>query len=118
MLNGDKGPLDYQLLVYAWVLLLSMWGGVANYIFKLRQSVLCCFSFAELLGDLVISGLTGLLTFYLCELAELPLLLTAALVGISGHMGSRGIFLMERLMDRRLKNMFGMPEEKNKEDRK
>jgi hypothetical protein len=42
-------------------------------------------------------------TFYLCEAAQFPPVLTAALVGISGHMGSRGLFLIEKHLTNRFK---------------
>jgi hypothetical protein len=48
----------------------------------------------------VTSAFAGLITFWLCEWAVVHPLLTAALVGISGHMGSRAIFKLERLAER------------------
>lgn len=49
----------------------------------------------ELIGELVISGFVGVLTFYLCESAGINQLMTAGFVGISGHMGSRAVIMLE-----------------------
>jgi hypothetical protein len=96
----DKDPTSYSILTYGWVVALSLWGGLTQYIRRGRpwrglRTV------AELIGDLVTSGFSGILTFYLCEASQLQPLVTAALVGISGHMGSRAIFTIERLLTRR-----------------
>lgn len=91
----EKDPTTYTLLTYAWVIGLSVWSGVAGFISKLRSGKARPFNFSELAGDIIISGLAGLLTFYLAEAAEINPLITAALVGVAGHMGSRAIALME-----------------------
>ena len=98
----DKDPTSYQLLTYLWVMLLAAWGGIASYIRRVRSGTAEKFSVMELIGEIVISGFTGVLTFWLCELAGFPGLLTAAFVGISGHMGSRAIALMEDSFKRKM----------------
>ncbi len=60
------------------------------------------FNFTELVGEIVTSGFVGVLTFWLCEFSSISPLLTAAFVGVSGHMGSRAIFSIEQMMERRL----------------
>jgi hypothetical protein len=42
------------------------------------------------------------ITFWLCEAAQFNPLVTAALVGISGHMGSQAIYQLERWAQKRL----------------
>lgn len=88
-------PASYSLLTYAWVVGLSVWGGVANFCHKLRQGHSRPFNLAELFGELVISGFAGVIAFYLCEAAHIRPIMSAAAVGISGHMGSRAIFMIE-----------------------
>lgn len=90
----DPGAID--ILTYAWVLGLALLGGFANFIAKHRRGEVRAFNVTELIGELVISAFAGIITFYLCAYAELDPLLTAALVGMCGHMGSRFIVLMER----------------------
>ena len=98
----EKDPTSYELITYGWVIALSCWGGVANYIRKVKAGQAEKFSVLEIVGEVVISGFTGVLTFWLCELSAFPPLLTAALVGVSGHMGSRAIALLEDNFKRRM----------------
>lgn len=94
----EKDPLSYTSLTYAWVILLSIWGGISGYIRRFKRDQK--FSLAELIGELSISAFVGILTFFLCESAQIQPVMSAALVGVSGHMGSRAIYLIEHLFTR------------------
>lgn len=95
---------------FAWMIGLSFWGGIAGYLRKVKQGNQR-FSFTELIGELFISGFVGVLTFLLCQSAQLNMLLTAAIVGISGHMGSRAILTIEKMLESKLNQVFPLPEE-------
>lgn len=97
-----KDPTNYPLLTYLWVIALSVWGGIVHHIKKLKSGTVTRFSFSELIGDIVISGFIGVMTFYLCEYANFDELLTAFLVGISSHMGTRGLMVLEELASKKL----------------
>lgn len=97
----EKDPSNYTLITYAWIFTLSAWGGLVSFIAKVKAGDARCFNFAELIGELVTAAFAGMLTFWFCELANFKPLLTAAFVGISGHMGSRLIFRFEKAMERR-----------------
>lgn len=92
----DKDPSTYTMITYAWIVALAAWGGIVNFINKVRQGEARACNIAEFIGEIVTSGFAGILTFWLAEAANINPLITAALVGISGHLGSRAIFLMER----------------------
>ena len=66
-----------------------------NFMRKLQNGQTRIFNIAELVGEVVTSGFAGVITFWLCENSNISPLVTAALVGISGHMGSRALFLFE-----------------------
>jgi len=103
-----KGPENYGFITYAWVFAMAMLGGVANNVKKIKDGTLKRFSFSELIGDLIISGFLGIVTFFLCEYARLDHMLTAALIGMSAHQGTRGIyFLEETIMKHFGKNISG-----------
>jgi hypothetical protein len=51
--------------------------------------------------------LSGVLTFYLCTWAKFDPLLSAAFVGVSGHMGSRAIMQLEKIAERRANKLTG-----------
>lgn len=97
----EKTITGFQILTYAWVIGLSTWGGLVNYISKIKSGQLARFNLTELIGDICISGFTGLLTFWLCQTANFDELLTAVFVGISGHMGARMIGKIEHILSRK-----------------
>lgn len=103
----DKDPFGYSVVTYVWVLLLSIWGGVVNFIQRLRRGESKAHNIVELIGEVVISAFVGVVTFYLCELSNFPQILTAALVAISGHMGTRALFVFERAIEKIIKNKAG-----------
>ena len=103
----EKTITGYALLTYAWVLTLSTWGGLVNYLSKVRAGAIARFNITELIGDMFISGFTGVLTFWMCEAAGFNELTTAVCVGISGHMGARMIGKLENVMSRK----FDIPED-------
>lgn len=91
----EKDPLSYTLITYGWVFGISFFGGLAGYLRKVKSGLINRFSLIELIGEMVISAFVGVMTFYLCEWADIPGPLAAALIGISAHMGSRAIFIFE-----------------------
>lgn len=92
----DKDPSTYPLITYLWVIALAAWGGAVSFIRKVRLKEVRAFNVVEFIGEIVTSGFVGVLTFWLCEAANFNPLITAALVGITGHMGSRALFQMEK----------------------
>ena len=113
--NMPNSPENIPLLTYAWVFLLSLWGGIASNIRKIRSGAIR-FSFAELIGDVVISGFIGLITYYLCKYYAIDDILSAVFVGISSHMGTRAIYALEIAISEKLK--IKLPEETNTKDEK
>ncbi len=100
MPDGQNGAgilktLIEQGLGYLWFVVLALWGGTASYINRVRKTK-SPFSFIELVGEWTISGFAGLMTAFVCAEMGLSFYLTAALAGVSGHMGGRAIFIMER----------------------
>lgn len=91
----DKDPTSYSLLTYGWVISLAIMGGIVNFMRKLQLGYVRAFNIVEFIGECVTAAFAGILTFWLCESAQISGLVTAAMVGISGHMGSRAIFMFE-----------------------
>lgn len=103
----EKDPTTYELITYGWVFLVASWGGVVNYIRKRREGIINFFSITEFIGELVTSAFSGLVTFFLCEAAHLHPMLSAAFIAISGHMGSRALFMIEKYMQDKFHNKIG-----------
>lgn len=109
----DKTPEMYSVLTYGWVIGISVAGGVSSFISKIKRGHIRSFNIFELIGELVISGFAGVITFWLCESAGLDQLMTAAFVGISGHMGSRGLFFFERVLQKQFDRIFNFQKTDN-----
>lgn len=98
----EKDPASYSLITYGWVLALSILGGAASFFGKVKAGAARWFNIAELIGETFISAFAGVCTFYLCEWSGFNPLLTAVLVAIAGHMGTRAIFVLERFFEQRI----------------
>jgi hypothetical protein len=95
---SENDPTTFPIITYVWVFGLSIMGGFAAFMRKLKAGDARMFNFVEFIGEVVTSAFAGLITFYLCEAAKLDSMLSAALVGIAGHMGSRAVFLLEKFL--------------------
>lgn len=96
----EKDPTTYSALTYLWVVGLASWGGVVSFLRKVQNGETHKFNFTELVGEVMTSGFAGILTFYLCEAAKIDGLWTAAMVGISGHMGARALYHVENIFNK------------------
>jgi len=106
MPDGQGGSNIIKMLVdaglgYLWFIFLAIWGGTVSYINRVRKTK-TPFSLVELVGEWAISGFAGLITAYLCAEMGMSFYMTAALTGISGHMGGRAIFIMEKWFQHRI----------------
>ena len=101
-MTPDKDPSTYSLITYLWVTGLAAWGGLVNFYRKVKSGETRSFDVVGLIGEIATSAFAGLTTFWLCEAAQFDPLVTAALVGISGHMGSQTIYQLERWAQARL----------------
>ena len=98
----EKDPSTYSWLTYTWVLLLSAWGGAVSFFNRVKNGDSRPTNFMEFIGELITSAFTGVITFYLCEAAHIPPLWTAVMVGICGHMGTRALYQLEKIVQRKL----------------
>jgi hypothetical protein len=84
---------------YLWVIGLASWGGIVSYLHRVNQYKLT-FNFLRLFAEITTSAFVGVITFLMCDASHIELPITAALVGISGHMGTRALFLIEQKYER------------------
>lgn len=98
----DKSPLTYSVRDYGVVLMTAIFGGLVSWYGRVRKGELPQTSVMVLIGELCTSAFAGLLAFWVCELSGFPPLLTAAIIGISGHAGARSILWFERQLEKRL----------------
>lgn len=91
----EKDPSSYSLITYGWVFMLAILGGIVNFMRKIQKGKTRAFNVVEFVGEIVTSAFAGVITFWMCEHAQFSPLVTAAFVGVSGHMGSRALFMFE-----------------------
>lgn len=96
-----KGPLDYSLKQYGFTLAVALLGGLVSWLAKVRRGDALPWHVMQLVGELCTSAFAGLLAFWLCEWSGAPPLLSAAMTGIAGHMGTRAISAFEGFAERR-----------------
>lgn len=103
-----KTPLSYSLQEYGIVLATALLGGLANWWIKVRKGEMIGWNIAALIGELCVSAFSGLTAFWLCEWWGLPPLLTAAVIGMAGHAGARGLNALEAIGQRVMEKKLGI----------
>lgn len=104
-----KDPLSYSLKQYGFVLGTALLGGMVSWYAKVRDGKVQPWNISQLIGELTTSAFAGLMAFWVCELLNAPPLLTPALVGIAGHMGTRAISAFEDAARRRFDAAANVP---------
>lgn len=99
----DSGPLTLKNLIPTlWMAGIAMVGGYVNFRQKMQQGNARAWNLTELIGEMVVSGFVGVLTFWICRGFDVNPWLTAAGVAISGHLGARGIFMAEKALEKKV----------------
>lgn len=99
-MHEPGGPLIDSTLIGP---ILAVVGGVVSYLQRLKRKKDSIFSFAEVVGECVIAGFVGVLTSLVCQSQGVDWQISAALAGISGHMGSRVLYLAEKQIEKRIR---------------
>lgn len=85
-----------QVITYIWVLALSTLGGLVSYFNRLEKKKIT-HSLLRLVAEMITSSFVGIVTFMLCDAGNFSWQITAAMVAISGHMGTRLVFKFEEM---------------------
>jgi hypothetical protein len=104
----ERTPFSYDWITYLWVFAVAAGGGFVSFIRKVKEGTTRAFNFTELIGELVTSAFAGLLTFWMCRWANVDELLSAIFIAITGHMGSRAIFVAERVAEKWFSSRVGV----------
>lgn len=102
----EKTPLDYPAIQYALVIFLGAIGGLVARLQRISGNDVHCWKCAafRIVVDMITSGFCGVLAFWACESLNIPQLMTAVVIGICGHMGSRALFLAEKHFSEKMFN--------------
>ena len=98
----DNDPHLWEALGNAWrdnliALGVSMLSGLATYLHKVTRGN-GQFSLMTMIADIAMSGLAGLLMFWVCTEWRVSAWMTGVIVGISGHSAPRMIFLLDTIV--------------------
>jgi len=98
----ENGPMAAKNLIPTlYMTAVAAAGGVMSFYFKVKTGKVRAFNITEFVGEIVTSAVVGLVTFWICRGFHVDEWLTAAGVAISGHMGARAIFLLEKTLEKK-----------------
>jgi hypothetical protein len=95
-------PTTWPAVTWAIAVSMALSGGLVNWLAHSRSVAAGHFNIIELLGELFTSGFVGIGLFMLLDSLHQPLGICAASAGIGGHMATRFLFLVERIVEARL----------------
>lgn len=104
----DHDPLNYPLRQWGFILLMSLLGGFASWYNKVKRGELAATNLFALVGEFAISALAGLVSFMVCDYFSIPIGLTAAIAGLAGHAGAKGLSIAEVLLQRFAEKKLGI----------
>jgi hypothetical protein len=103
-MNTTSDPTTWPIITWVIALSMALSGGLINWLGNNRVKELNegRFRIFELFGELFTSGFVGLGIFMLSDSMGYPLGVSASGAGIGGHMATRFLFLIERIIEARL----------------
>lgn len=102
-LNFPSGGGEPNWFTYALIVLISVWGGLINYLGRVRRGA--TWQIGELLIELAISSFAGLVIGLIAIACNVSPLMSMALAGLAGHAGGRTVFVLDRLYRSRLDSL-------------
>jgi hypothetical protein len=103
-----RNPLQITVAEYGLMIGVAILGGLVTWIRKVKAGELPPWSIAQLIGEMVISGFAGLLTFWGCTAVDMPLVVIAPLAGMAGLAGSKGLVLAEKYAQKFAERRLGL----------
>ncbi len=90
-----NNPENFPLITWLWVIGMSILGGTVRTLTNLKMGMMPSDMLRRWVVDAIISIFIGMVTFFLCQWAIFPQMLTIALVSLSAHMGTGAIVMLE-----------------------
>lgn len=102
MMFGDEGPFAAKNLIPTlWMACVAAAGALLSFHQKVRLKKARWINVTELIGEIIVSAIVGIVTFWILRGYGINEWLTAGGVAITGHMGSRAIFLAEQFLEKK-----------------
>jgi hypothetical protein len=100
----NTDPTTWEMKYWYLSICMGVFGGLINWLAKVNKGVSRPFNVVELLGELFASGVVGLIVFMSCQANGISVALSAALSGVGGHMGTRLLFILEKLLEKQIES--------------
>ncbi len=100
-----RDPTNWPWGVWVLALGMSLAGGFVNWYGRIKSGHIITFNILELIGELFTSGAVGLGVFMVLEAWDQPIGVCAAACGVAGHMSTKLLFAVGRVVESRI-NVF------------
>lgn len=101
----EKDPTTWSMATWVLGFLMASAGGAVNWYAKVKRGHTRAFNIGELIGEIAISGFVGMLVFMSLNAIGWPIGLCAAAAGVGGHMATRLLLAIERMIESRIDSM-------------
>lgn len=99
----DRDPTNWNLVTWVFAIGFAAAGGVVNWYSRIKQGHTRAFNIVELFGEIFVSGFVGLMVFMVLAEYQQPIAICAVASGIGGHMATRLLFAVEKLVEHKIK---------------
>lgn len=101
----ERDPTTWAYTTWLLALGMAVSGGIINWLSRVKTGATRPFNIVELIGEIFTSGFVGVGAFMLLEALSQPVGICAATAGISGHMATRLLFLIEKTIESHIKKL-------------
>lgn len=95
----EKDPTNWTAATWALAICMAFGGGLVNWYSRIKRGHTRAFNLIELIGEIFTSGFVGIGAFMLLDGIGQPVGVCAAAAGIGGHMATRLLFAVERVLE-------------------
>lgn len=97
--GGDANYITLVMMVF-----LSLWGGLVNYLGRIKSGIVKRFNLVELIGEFTISSFAGLLVGFVAIAFDVNAYVSLALAGVAGHAGGRTVYFLDKIFESKLES--------------
>jgi hypothetical protein len=97
----DSDPTNWPRGTWVLALGMAFAGGLINWYHRVKQGHTRMFNLIELAGEIFTSGFVGLGVFMILTSYGQPVGIAAAAAGVGGHMATRLLFAIEKVIEAR-----------------
>lgn len=98
----EKDPTTWSAATWALAIGMAFGGGAVNWYSRVKRGHTRAFNIVELIGEVFTSGFVGVAVFMALSAVDQPVGICAAAAGIGGHMATRLLFAVERMIESRI----------------